>query len=90
MNNRQYYKYPCTTHTQLYHATRAIHTTSARGAGWPSCRASDSGARGRGFDTCLCHVLSLSKDIFTSREVLVIPRKRWLRPDMTENCLLGR
>ena len=26
---------------------------------------SDSGARGRGFDTYLCHVVSLSKDTFT-------------------------
>ena len=44
----------------------------------------DSGERFRGFNTYLCGVLSLSKDKFTPRKVLVIPRKRWLRPDMTE------
>ena len=30
------------------------------------------------------HVVSLSKDTFTSQKVLVITRKRWLRPNMTE------
>ena len=37
-----------------------------------------------GFDTYLRHVVSLSKDIFTPQKVLVIPRKLWLRSDMTE------
>ena len=42
-------------------------------APWPSGRASDSGARGRGFDPHSDRrVVSLSK----------IPRKRWLRPDL--------
>ena len=50
---------------------------------------SDSGARGRGFDTYLRRVVSLSKKTFTPRKVLVIPRKRWLRPDMTEKLLTG-
>ena len=45
---------------------------------------SDSEARGRGFDTYLRRVVSLSKEAFTPRKVLVIPRKRWFRPDMTE------
>ena len=35
----------------------------------------------------LCCVLE--QDTFTPPKVLVIPRKRWLRPDMN-NCLLGR
>ena len=55
-----------------------------RGARWFSGRATDSGARGRGFDTYLRRIVSLSKDTFTPRKVLVLPRKRWLRPDMTE------
>ena len=55
-----------------------------RGARWPSGRASDSKARGWGFDTYFCRVVSLSKDTFTPQKVLVIPRKRWLLPDMTE------
>ena len=60
-----------------------------RGARWPSGRASDSGARGRGFDTYLLCVVSLSKDTFTPRIVLVKPRKRWLYPDMTEKLFTG-
>ena len=33
--------------------------------------------------------MSLSKDTFTRRKGLVIPRKLWLRPDMTEKLLNG-
>ena len=51
---------------------------------WPSVRASDSRARGQGFDTYLRRVVSLSKDTFTPRKKLVIPSKQWLRPNMTE------
>ena len=59
-----------------------------REAWWPSGRASDSGARGRGFDPhSLCCVLE--QDTFTSQKVLVIPRKPWLHPDMTEKLLIG-
>ena len=48
-------------------------------------RASDSGARGRGFDPHSGRrVVSL-----TPQKVLVIPRKRWLRPDMTEKLFTG-
>ena len=47
-------------------------------------RTPDSGAKGRGFDTDLRRVVSLSKNTFTPPKVLIIPRKRWLRPDMTE------
>ena len=49
---------------------------------------SDSGARGRGFETYLRHVVSLSKTLY-SPKVLVIPRKCWLRPNMTEKLLTG-
>ena len=59
------------------------------GGRWPSGRVSDFGARGMGFDTYLRRVVSLSKDTFTPRKVLAIPRKRWLRPDMTEKLLTG-
>ena len=31
----------------------------------------------------------LEQNTFTSQKVLVIPRKRWLRPDMTEILLTG-
>ena len=59
------------------------------GALCPIGRVSDYGARGRGFDAYLRCVVSLSKDTFTPRKVLVIPRKRWLRPNMTEKLLTG-
>ena len=51
------------------------NTNSARGALWLSGRASDSGATGRGFETYLRRVVSLSKTLYTPK-VLVIPRKR--------------
>ena len=43
----------------------------------------------REFDNYLRLVVSLSKDTFTPRKVLVIPRKRWLHPDMTEKLFTG-
>ena len=59
-----------------------------RGARWLSGRASDSGARGLGFETYLRRVMSLRKTLYNPKE-LVIPRKLWLRPDMTEKLLTG-
>ena len=59
------------------------------GARLLSGRVTDSGARGQGFDTCLRRVVSLSKNKLTPRKVLVIPRKRWLCPDMTGKLLTG-
>ena len=61
---------------------------NTRGAQWLSGRASESGARGRGFETYLCRVVSLSKTLY-SPKVLVIPRKLWLHPNMTEKLLTG-
>ena len=60
---------------------------TCRGARWPSGSASDSRARGRGSiptSAVLCPWARL-----TPRIVLVIPRKRWLRPDMTEKLFTG-
>ena len=62
--------------------------SSTRGAQWLSGRASDSGPRGRGFETYIRRVLSLTMT-FYSPKVLVIHRKPWLRPDMTEKLLTG-
>ena len=59
------------------------HPFTLRGARWLSGRALDFGGRGRGFETYLRLVVSLSKTLY-SPKVLVIPRKRWLKPDMTE------
>ena len=49
-------------------------------------RASDSRARGLGFESHLCRVVSLSKTLY-SPKVLLIPRKLLLRPDMTDKLL---
>ena len=57
---------------------------------WPSGRVSDSEVRGPGFNIYLPHVMSLSKDTFSPKKVLVIPRKRWLRHNMTEKLLTGK
>ena len=51
------------------------HVLSIREAPWPSGWASDSLARGRGFDSHSCHlVVSLSKMHLPPKKVLVIPR----------------
>ena len=61
-----------------------------REARWPSGRASDSRARGRGFDPHSgCRVVSLSKIHLSPKKALVIHRKRWLHPDMTEKLFTG-
>ena len=78
---------PCPS--KPHHVLISFLLINNRGARWPSGRVSDSGARGLGFDTFLRRVVSLSKDTFTPRKVLVIPRKRWLRPDMTGKLLTG-
>ena len=50
---------------------------------------SDSGSRGRGFEPHSGRrVVSLSKT-YLPPKVLVIHRKRWLRPNMTENLFTG-
>ena len=51
---------------------------------------SDSGSRGRGFKPHLgCCVVSLSRTYLPPKKVLVIPRKRWLHPNMTEELFTG-
>ena len=58
----------------------------SRGALWLSGRVSDSGARGRGFDTYRRRVVSLSKTLYSP---WLITQEAWLRPDMTEKLLTG-
>ena len=70
----------------FYVLSRNKITIFCQGVGWLSGRASDSGARGQGFETDLRCVMSLSKTLY-SPKVLVIPRKRWLRPDMMQKLL---
>ena len=70
---------------QIFGNTTDRHPWGAR---WLSGRASDSGARGLGFETYFLRVVSLSKTLY-SPKVLVIPRKLWLSTDMTEKLLTG-
>ena len=42
-----------------------------RGAQWPSGRASDSGARGWGFETYLRRVVSLRKTLYSPKVIFV-------------------
>ena len=51
----------------------------------PSGRAADSRARGRGSILTQVAVFVLEQNTLSSKKVLVIPRKRWLCPDMTKN-----
>ena len=57
-----------------------------RGARGLSDRALDSRARGLGFESHHRRVVSLSKTRY-SPKVLLIPRKLWLHPDVTEKLL---
>ena len=85
-NNEAFFRvkaYACYCHF-LVHWRITRHTEARR----PSGRASDSGARGRGYDPGR-RVVSLGKIHLPPKNVLVIPRKRWLCPDMTEKLLTG-
>ena len=68
--------------------TRAFHPLGE--CGGLVVNASDSGSRGQGFEphsgqTVLC---PWARHIY-SPKMLVIPRKRWLRPNMTEKLFIG-
>ena len=80
-------EFPCLSHLMTDLAQNEGNNLNG-GARWPSSRASDSGARGQGFETYLRCAVSLSKTLY-SPKVLIIPRKQWLRPDMTETLLTG-
>ena len=55
-----------------------------RGARWLSGRVSDSGARGRGFETYGRRVVSLSKTLYSPKVLVNYPGS-----DMTEKLLTG-
>ena len=58
------------------------------GARWLSGRVSDSGARGRGFDTYRRHVVSLSKTLYSPKVLVNYPGSGGSVP--TKKLLLGR
>ena len=61
-----------------------------RGARWLSGRVSDSGARGRGFETYRRHVVSLSKTLYSPKVLVNYPGSGGSVPTWLKNCWLGR
>ena len=67
------------------------HTTSSsKGARWLSGRVSDSGARGRGFETYRRRVVSLSKTLYSPKVLVNYPGSGGSVPTWLKNCWLGR
>ena len=60
------------------------------GARWLSGRVSDSGARGRGFDTYHRRVVSLSKTLYSPKVLVIYPGSGGSVPTWLKNCWLGR
>ena len=60
-----------------------------RGARWLSGRVSDSGARGRGFETYR-RVVSLSKTLYSTKVLVNYPGSGGSIPTWLKNCWLGR
>ena len=61
-----------------------------RGARWRSGRVSDSGARGRGFETYRRRVVSLSKTLYSPKVLVNYPGSYGSVPTWLKNCWLGR
>ena len=61
-----------------------------RGARWLSGRVSDSGARGRGFETYRRRVVSLSKTLYSPKVLVNYPGSGGSVPTWLKNCWLGR
>ena len=59
-------------------------------APWPSGRDSDSGMRSRVGSSLRSACCILEQDTSISQNVLVIPRKLWFRPEMTEKLFTGK
>ena len=66
------------------------HSDFYRGARWLSGRVSDSGARGRGFDTYRRRVVSLSKTLYSPKVLVNYPGSGGSVPTWLKNCWLGR
>ena len=57
----------------IKYAVSALKTKIYRGARWLSGRVSDSGARGRGFETYRRRVVSLSKTLYSPKVLVNYP-----------------
>ena len=67
-----------------------IDYSTKRGARWLSGRVSDSGARGPGFETYRRRVVSLSKTLYSPKELVNYPGSDGSVPIWLKNCWLGR
>ena len=67
-----------------------ILTSLNRGARWLSGRESDSGARGRGFETYPRRVVSLSKTLYSPKVLVNYPGSGGSVPTWLKNCWLRR
>ena len=74
------------------HTIGSKHTLSYinRGVRWLSGRVSDSGARGRGFETYRRRVVSLSKTLYSPKVLVNYPGSGGSVPIWLKNCWLGR
>ena len=61
------------TDNDLYGEKPHMANLLLRGAGWLSGRVSDSGARGRGFETYRRRVVSLSKTLYSPKVLVNYP-----------------
>ena len=80
------FSYPRQAETLSLSGSRQYH----RGARWLSGRVSDSGARGRGFETYLRRVVSLSKTLYSPKVLVNYPGSGGSVPTWLKNCWLGR
>ena len=65
------------------------YITMNGGARWLSGRVSDSGARGRGFETYRRRVVSLSKTLYSPKVLVNYPGSSGSVPTWQKNCWLG-
>ena len=99
MSEAVYFKFKNTSSYIFFNVLYCFHIihclywwffTISRGARWLSGRVSDSGARGRGFETCRRRVVSLSKTLYSPKVLVNYPGRGGSVPTWLKNCWLGR
>ena len=70
--------------------SETFKTATCGGVRWLSGRVSDSGARGRGFETYRRRVVSLSKTLYSPKVLVNYPGSGDSVPTWLKNCWLGR
>ena len=80
----------CILHWKKICFSSLLIAVSNRGAWWLSGRVSDSGARGRGFETYRRRVVSLSKTLYSPKVLVNYPGSGGSVQTWLKNCWLGR